>query len=57
LLPFWTTRSTNCSFKLMARCSFQGIHLLNTVSDVLTLFCQRCPGTAPVGHRLQKTAD
>jgi len=29
------------------RCSFQGIHLLNTVSDVLTLLCQRCLGTAP----------
>src|SRR5438270_6959855 len=31
----------------MVRCSFQGIHLLNTVNDVLTLLCQRCPGTAP----------
>src|SRR5438094_8490507 len=30
----------------MVRCSFQGIHLLNTVNDVLTLLCQRCPGTA-----------
>src|SRR5437764_155832 len=47
LLPFCAARSTNCSFKLMARCSFQGIHLLNTVNDVLTLLCQRCPGTAP----------
>src|SRR3954466_5561990 len=48
LLPFRTAHSTNWSFKLMARCSFQGIHPLNTVSDVLTLLCQRCPGTAPV---------
>src|SRR5437868_4963596 len=47
LLPFCAARSTNCSFKLMVRCSFQGIHLLNTVNDVLTLLCQRCPGTAP----------
>ena len=47
LLPVTDARSTNCSFKLMARCSFQGIHPLNTVSDVLTLWCQRCPGTAP----------
>jgi len=31
-------------------CSFQGIHLLNTVNDVLTLLCQRCPGTAPTEH-------
>ena len=34
----------------MVRCSFQGIHLLNTVNDVLTLFVSAmswyCTGTA-----------
>src|SRR5438132_4135468 len=35
----------------MVRCSFQGIHLLNTVNDVLTLLCQRCPGTAPAARK------
>src|SRR5438067_7262758 len=37
----------------MVRCSFQGIHLLNTVNDVLTLLCQRCPGTAPTAEGLR----
>jgi hypothetical protein len=31
----------------MGRCSFQGIHPATPVSDVLILFCQRCPDTAP----------
>src|SRR5438874_791481 len=41
----------------MVRCSFQGIHLLNTVNDVLTLLCQRCPGTAPHRERVVDVDD